>query len=83
MQAQRAATGPGENRPSQQQPLLVASRRHSSSCSPVMLDPVSAWTAYNEQLDKNPLTAKACTSLVGWALGDLLAQVSKKQTNNN
>ena len=41
---------------------------------------VPGWAAYNEQLDKNPLTAKACTSLVGWALGDLLAQVSKKST---
>ncbi len=37
---------------------------------------VPGWTAYNEALDKNPLTAKACTSLVGWFLGDLLAQVS-------
>jgi len=36
---------------------------------------VPGWAAYNEQLDKNPLTAKACTSLVGWALGDLLAQI--------
>jgi hypothetical protein len=36
---------------------------------------VPGWAAYNEALDKNPLTAKACTSLVGWALGDLLAQV--------
>jgi len=36
---------------------------------------VPGWAAYNEQLDKNPLTAKACTSLVGWFLGDLLAQV--------
>jgi hypothetical protein len=26
-------------------------------------------------LDKNPLTMKALTSLVGWLLGDLLAQV--------
>ena len=39
---------------------------------------VPGWAAYNEQLDKNPLTAKACTSLVGWALGDLLAQVSRQ-----
>ncbi len=37
---------------------------------------VPGWAAYNEALDKNPLTAKACTSLVGWFLGDLLAQVS-------
>lgn len=36
---------------------------------------VPGWAAYNEALDKNPLTAKAFTSLVGWALGDLLAQV--------
>ena len=36
---------------------------------------VPGWAAYNEALDKKPLTAKAFTSLVGWALGDLLAQV--------
>lgn len=36
---------------------------------------VPGWAAYNEQLDKNPLTAKSCTSLVGWFLGDLLAQI--------
>lgn len=39
---------------------------------------VPGWAAYNEALDKNPLTAKACTSLVGWFLGDLLAQVRVK-----
>ena len=36
---------------------------------------VPGWAAYNDALDKYPLTAKACTSLVGWLLGDLLAQV--------
>lgn len=36
---------------------------------------VPGWAAYNEALDKNPLTAKSCTSLVGWFLGDLLAQL--------
>lgn len=36
---------------------------------------VPGWAAYNESLDKHPLTAKACTSLVGWFLGDLLAQL--------
>lgn len=36
---------------------------------------IPGWAAYNEALDKYPLTAKACTSLVGWALGDFLAQV--------
>jgi protein Mpv17 len=53
-----------------------------SSVSPLFRDAaltrggaVPGWAAYNEQLDKNPLTAKACTSLVGWFLGDLLAQV--------
>jgi hypothetical protein len=32
--------------------------------------------AYGDALDKNPITMKALTSLVGWLLGDLLAQVS-------
>jgi hypothetical protein len=31
--------------------------------------------AYGDALDKNPITMKALTSLVGWLLGDLLAQV--------
>lgn len=36
---------------------------------------VPGWAAYNDSLDKSPLTTKAFTSLVGWALGDVLAQV--------
>jgi protein Mpv17 len=36
---------------------------------------VPGWAAYNEALDKKPLITKAMTSLVGWALGDFLAQV--------
>jgi hypothetical protein len=36
---------------------------------------VPGWAAYNEALDKNPITAKALTSAVGFFLGDLLAQV--------
>lgn len=36
---------------------------------------VPGWNAYNEQLEKNPLPAKAFTSLVGFLLGDLLAQL--------
>jgi hypothetical protein len=36
---------------------------------------VPGWAAYNDALDKKPLITKAMTSLVGWALGDLLAQV--------
>jgi protein Mpv17 len=50
--------------------------------SPIFRDPsavrggaVPGWAAYNEALDKKPLFAKACTSLVGWALGDILAQL--------
>jgi len=36
---------------------------------------VPGWAAYTEALDKKPLFTKAMTSLVGWALGDFLAQV--------
>lgn len=50
--------------------------------SPLFRDPdvvrggaVPGWAAYNDALDKKPLITKAMTSLVGWALGDLLAQV--------
>jgi hypothetical protein len=57
-------------------------RKDSAKVSPLFRDPtlvrggaVPGWAAYNNALDKNPLTAKSCTSLVGWALGDLLAQV--------
>uniref|UniRef100_A0A6T6F9N6 Peroxisomal membrane protein MPV17 n=1 Tax=Craspedostauros australis TaxID=1486917 RepID=A0A6T6F9N6_9STRA len=35
---------------------------------------VPGWAAYNRALEDSPLIAKACTSLVGWALGDLLTQ---------
>lgn len=38
---------------------------------------VPGWAAYNDALDKKPLITKAMTSLVGWFLGDLLAQVRK------
>ena len=36
---------------------------------------VPGWESYNKALDDKPLITKAMTSLVGWALGDLLAQV--------
>jgi len=36
---------------------------------------VPGWVAYNKALDDKPLITKAMTSLVGWALGDLLAQL--------
>ena len=54
-----------------------------SSVSPLFRDAsltrggaVPGWAAYNEALDKNPITANASTSAVGFFLGDLLAQVS-------
>jgi hypothetical protein len=54
----------------------------SKVSSPLFRDPtilrggaVPGWAAYNEALDKKPLITKAMTSLVGWALGDVLAQV--------
>ena len=63
--------------------LKPAFRKDSVNNSPLFRDPtkvrggaVPGWAAYNESLDKNPLTTKAFTSLVGWALGDFLAQVS-------
>ena len=59
-----------------------AFRKDSVVDSPLFRDPtkvrggaVPGWAAYNDALDKHPLTAKAFTSLVGWALGDFLAQV--------
>lgn len=50
--------------------------------SPLFRDPsvvragaVPGWAAYNDALDSKPLITKSMTSLVGWALGDLLAQI--------
>lgn len=62
--------------------LKPALRKDTAVQSPLFRDPlktrggaVPGWAAYNDSLDKNPLTTKALTSLVGWALGDFLAQV--------
>lgn len=62
--------------------LPSAFRKDQAAASPLFREPtvtrggaVPGWAAYNDSLDKHPLTAKAFTSLVGWALGDLLAQV--------
>ena len=59
-----------------------ALRKDTAIASPLFRDPermrggaVPGWAAYNEALDEKPLITKAMTSLVGWALGDLLAQV--------
>ena len=67
------------------QPALV----NKANVSPLFRDPtltrggaVPGWAAYNESLEKKPLLTKALTSLAGWALGDLLAQVSKIYEND-
>eukprot|EP00527_Entomoneis_sp_CCMP2396_P005399 CAMPEP_0198141260 /NCGR_PEP_ID=MMETSP1443-20131203/4295_1 /TAXON_ID=186043 /ORGANISM="Entomoneis sp., Strain CCMP2396" /LENGTH=224 /DNA_ID=CAMNT_0043803957 /DNA_START=111 /DNA_END=782 /DNA_ORIENTATION=+ len=36
---------------------------------------LGCWDEYNKALDAKPLLTKSLTSLVGWALGDLLAQL--------
>ena len=38
------------------------------------LSAVPGWAQYNSSLERRPLLTKAMTSLVGWALGDFLAQ---------
>jgi hypothetical protein len=62
--------------------LKPAFRKNSFSNSPLFRDAtkirggaVPGWATYNDKLDTAPLTTKAMTSLVGWALGDFLAQV--------
>jgi hypothetical protein len=62
--------------------IKPAFRKDTAGQSPLFRDPtkvrggaVPGWNSYNNALDTNPLTAKAMTSLAGWALGDLLAQV--------
>jgi hypothetical protein len=63
-------------------PTTAFQKTSSAAASPLFRDPtilrggaVPGWAAYNDALDKKPLFTKAMTSLVGWALGDLLAQV--------
>lgn len=69
--------------PAKKSALATGLRKDSAVQSPLFRDPlqvrggaVPGWAAYNDALDKSPLTAKAFTSLVGWGLGDVLAQVS-------
>ncbi|KAL3790561.1 hypothetical protein ACHAWO_013946 [Cyclotella atomus] len=57
-------------------------QKHAADVSPLFRDPtitrggaIPGLDAYSEALDKNPITTKALTSLAGWFLGDLLAQV--------
>lgn len=70
-------------------PALVSRKsplrqQEASLTSPLFRDPtitrggaIPGLDAYSEALDKSPITTKALTSLVGWFLGDLLAQVSR------
>jgi hypothetical protein len=58
-------------------------QKNVAELSPLFRDPtitrggaIPGLQAYSDALDKNPITMKALTSLVGWFLGDLLAQVS-------
>ena len=49
------------------------------SSSPLFRDPKSVLPViqpYSDALDNRPIATKALTSLVGWLLGDLIAQVS-------
>ena len=65
----------------------IAVKKGSSSSatnSPLFRDPskvrggaVPGWAAYNDALDNKPLLTKSMTSLVGWALGDMLTQVRR------
>lgn len=63
-------------------------QKDQAAASPLFRDPavvrggaVPGWAAYNQALDDKPLITKAMTSLVGWALGDLLAQVGRVNEN--
>ena len=59
-------------------------QKNAADISPLFRDPtitrggatIPGLQAYSDALDKKPITMKAITSLVGWFLGDLLAQVS-------
>ena len=53
-------------------------QKDAASSSPLFRDPTSAgWLQpYSDALDNSPIATKAVTSLVGWLIGDLIAQVS-------
>jgi len=58
---------------------LILSKSNAAGLAPLFRDPAGAipgFQAYSDALDKNPVAVKALTSLVGWLLGDLIAQVS-------
>lgn len=62
--------------------VVVSGLRKAPISSPLFRDgsltrggAVPGWAAYNEALDKTPITAKSLTSFFGFFLGDLLAQL--------
>ena len=58
---------------------LILSKSNAAGLTPLFRNPTGAipgLQAYSDALDMNPITVKALTSLVGWLLGDLIAQVS-------
>jgi hypothetical protein len=66
-------------------PKRTALVKDAAVKSPLFRDPtkmragaVPGWAAYNRALDDKPLITKAMTSLVGWGLGDFLAQVRSR-----
>jgi hypothetical protein len=70
-------------------PLIIQIQTNADELSPLFRDPTIAegeaipgLQAYSDALDKYPITMKALTSLVGWFLADLIAQVSLKCNNN-
>lgn len=63
-------------------PKVPTAFQKDAISSPLFRDPsitrggaVPGWQAYNNALDDKPLLTKSLTSLVGWALGDALAQI--------
>ena len=84
-----SAFGVNSSAKSMSKGLKPAFATDAAVASPLFKDPaqirggaVPGWAAYNESLDKNPLTTKAFTSLVGWAAGDALAQVRTRSDLN-
>lgn len=70
------------NRANSAMPKVPVAFKNDATTSPLFRDPtitrggaVPGWAAYNNALDDKPLFTKAMTSLVGWALGDALAQI--------
>jgi hypothetical protein len=62
---------PLPEQPEQPQPVLTPSLLDAIVENTVKVP----YNAYSQALQAHPLTTKACTSMVGFVLGDLIAQV--------